>query len=169
MGPLPFENDHSAKKLRTISANVEKLQNQFSANVASIVAIVTDWPHIVGATLARHTMPELILSRSGRTDGTLKLKIDSSAPALELQHLTPQLIDKINTYFGYAAVSRIHIVLRPVPEQQAPDKGPAPIPEGARRKLDQRLAFVSDPDLKAALSALGSQLQELEDQPRGSR
>ena len=120
---------------------------------------MTDWPHIVGATLARRTVPEQIaFPRSGRTDGTLKLKIDSSALALELQHLTPQLIDKINTYFGYGAVSRIQIVQGPVPEQQPPDKGSTPIPEDTRRELDQRLAFVSDPDLKAALSALGSQL-----------
>ena len=148
------------KKFRTISASVEKITKPiFGKRGFGEAAIVTDWPHIVGATLARHTIPELIsFPRSGRTDGTLKLKIDSSALALELQHLAPQLIDKINTYFGYAAVSRIHIVQGPVPEQQAPDKGPAPIPEGARRKLDQRLAYVSDPDLKAALSALGSQL-----------
>ncbi|MBN07910.1 MAG: hypothetical protein CMM45_08770 [Rhodospirillaceae bacterium] len=148
------------KKLRTISANVEKITKPiFGKRGFGEAAIVTDWPHIVGATLARHTMPELIsFPRSGRTDGTLKLKIDSSALALELQHLTPQLIDKINTYFGCGAVSRIQIVQGPVPKQPPPDKGPEPIPEGARRKLDQRLAFVSDPNLKAALSALGTQL-----------
>ena len=148
------------RKFRTISASVEKVTKPiFGKRGFGEAAIVTNWPHIVGATLASHTVPELIsFPRSGRTDGTLKLKINSSALALELQHLTPQLIDKINTYFGYGAVGRIQIVQGPVPEQQPPDKGPAPIPEGTRRKLDQRLDFVSDPDLKAALSALGSQL-----------
>ena len=148
------------RKFRTISASVEKITKPiFGKRGFGEAAIVTDWPHIVGATLARRTVPEQIaFPRSGRTDGTLKLKIDSSALALELQHLTPQLIDKINTYFGYCAVGRIQIVQGPVPEQQQPDKGPAPIPEDTRRELDQRLAFVSDPDLKAALSALGNQL-----------
>ena len=148
------------RKFRTISASVEKITKPiFGKRGFGEAAIVTDWPHIVGATLARHTVPEHIsFPRSARTDGTLKLKIDSSALALELQHLTPQLIDKINTYFGYGAVGRIQIVQGPVPEQPPPDKGQAPISQDARRKLDQRLAFVSDPDLKAALSALGSQL-----------
>ena len=148
------------RKFTTISASVEKITKPiFGKRGFQEAAIVTDWPHVVGATLARHTVPEQIsFPRSGRTDGTLKLKIGSSALALELQHLTPQLIDKINTYFGYSAVGRIQIVQGTVSEQQPPNKGPVPIPEDTLRKLDQRLAFVSDPDLKAALSALGSQL-----------
>ena len=148
------------RKFRTISASVEKIIKPiFGKRGFGEAAILTDWPHVVGATLARHTVPEQIsFPRSVRADGTLKIKIDSSALALELQHLTPQLIDKINTYFGYGAVGRIQIVQGPVPDQQPPDKGRAPIPEDTQRELDQRLAFVSDPDLKAALSALGSQL-----------
>ena len=148
------------RKFRTISASVEKITKPiFGKRGFGAAAIVTDWPHIVGVTLARHTIPEQIsFPPSRRTDGMLKLKIDSSALALELQHLTPQLIDRINTYFGYSAVGRIQIVRGLVPEQRAPEKGPRPIPEDTQLDLDQRLAFVSDPELKAALSALGSQL-----------
>ena len=148
------------RKFRTISASVEKITKPiFGKRGFGKAAIVTDWPHIVGATLALHTVPEQIsFPRRVRADGMLKLKIDSSALALELQHLTPQLIDKINTYFGYGAVGRIQIVQGPVPEQKPPEKGPPTISEDTRRELDQRLAFVSDPDLKAALSALGSRV-----------
>ncbi len=148
------------RKFRTISASVEKITKPiFGKRGFGEAAIVTDWPHIVGATLARHTVPEQIsFPRSGRTNGMLKLKIDSSALALELQHLTPQLIDKINTYFGYGAVGRIQIVQGPVPEQQPPERESTPVREDTRRELDQRLVFVLDPELKAALSALGNQL-----------
>ncbi len=148
------------RKFRTISASVEKITKPiFGKRGFGEAAIVTDWPHIVGTTLARHTVPEQIsFPRRGRVDGILKLKIDSSALALELQHLTPQLIDKINTYFGYGAVGRIQIVQGPVPEQRSPKNGPALISKDTQREIDQRLVFVSDPDLKAALSALGSRL-----------
>ena len=45
-----------------------------------------------------------------RTDGTLILKVATGALALELSHKEPIIIEKINTYFGYGAVSRIKIM-----------------------------------------------------------
>ena len=148
------------RKFRTISASVEKITKPiFGKRGFGEAAIVTDWPHIVGTTLARHTVPEQIsFPRRERVDGILKLKIDSSALALELQHLAPQLVDKINTYFGYGAVGRIQIVQGPVPKQEPPKRELATISRDTRREIDQRLALVSDPDLKAALSALSSRL-----------
>ena len=148
------------RKFRTISSSVEKITKPiFSKRGFGEATIVNDWAHIVGDTLARHTVPEQIYHpSSSRSEGTLKLKIDSSALALELQHLIPQLMDKVNTYFGYRAVAKVQIIQGPVPEQQEPEEEPAALSEEDARRLEEKLAFVSDPDLKAALTALGSEV-----------
>ena len=51
-------------------------------------AILTDWPAIAGELLARHSLPERVAYPAGaRAGGTLHLRIDSGAMAIELHHL----------------------------------------------------------------------------------
>ena len=123
----------------------------------TVGAVVTEWPTIVGRHLAAHTVPERIAYQGGGRDhGVLHLRVDSGALATELQHLEPQLLDRINGYFGYRSVERLRIVHGPLPSAEAP-------PKPALRTLDQteekdladRLATIEDEDLRAALDALG--------------
>lgn len=86
------------------------------------VRVATRWPEIVGENLAGQTLPEK-LSR-GRDGGTLTLRV-SGAAALELTYLTPQLIERINTYFGFRAVARLHFVQGPIPNDQSGVRGVA--------------------------------------------
>lgn len=117
-------------------------------------AIVTDWPAIVGEILALHTAPER-LSFSGREprDGTLRLRIDHGGLAVELQHLAPLLIERVNAYFGYRAVARLELIQAPVP---APARRPAPAPvdPAIEARLLRELDSVDDPELKTALEGL---------------
>ena len=141
------------RKFRTISASVEKITKPiFGKRGFGEAAIVTDWPHIVGATMARHTIPEQIsFPRSGRTDGTLKLKIDSSALALELQHLTPQLIEKINTYFGYTYIKNIKIKIINSKYVNSKKKGNH---KNNKNNFDDDLKKITDINLKNKLEKL---------------
>ena len=67
--------------------------------------LITEWPAIVGDMLARETVPQkLVFPRGSRGDGVLHLRV-SSGFALELQHIAPQLIERINGFFGYGAVA----------------------------------------------------------------
>ncbi len=88
--------------------------------------ILTDWPAIVGDHLARHTMPEKIaFARGARSAGTLHI-VTESAFAPELQHLEPQVIERINGYFGYGAVARLLIHHGRVVRAPLDDGRPAP-------------------------------------------
>ena len=79
--------------------------------------------------------------------------------ALELQHLAPQLQEKINMHFGYRAISRIKILQGPVPGLQVKEKkNKATLSNYEKNTLCQKLEPISDPELKAALSALGSSI-----------
>lgn len=112
------------------------------------------WRTIVGDTTAGQAWPEA-LSR----DGALRLRVLSGA-AIELQHGTPLLIERINLFFGRAVVARIVILQGPLP---VPPAAATPLRHGwsdspspaADAVLAARLADVADPALRAALTGLG--------------
>jgi hypothetical protein len=109
-----------------------------------------EWPAVVGAELAPLTWPEAL----GR-DGALKLRVASSL-AVELQHRAPLVIERINLFFGRAAVIRLVLVQGPLPLPALPPTGmPAPLPGAEARALDIRLADIADPALREALAGLG--------------
>lgn len=129
----------------------------FKARGFAEAGILTDWPAIVGTHLARHTMPEKIaFSRGARSAGTLHI-VTESAFAPELQHLEPQVIERINGYFGYGAVARLHIHHGRVSQ--------APLDRGRPTVRNGQGGFAADPSrsqtgsaddaLSAALDRLG--------------
>ncbi len=143
---------------KTLAAHVGKITKPiFGVRGFADGAIINDWPVIVGEHLAGHSAPEKIHYLPGSKDkGTLHLRIDNGGLATYVQHQEAILIEKINTYFGYAAVERIHINQGPLPAR--PSKGMAAIPplsENAERGLSQRLRTIDDQDLHQALEGLG--------------
>jgi len=73
-------------------------------------ALLTDWPGIVGPELAQLAWPlRLRFDRpSERSQGVLELACEGVA-AVEVQHLAPQFIGRVNAYLGYPAVARLRI------------------------------------------------------------
>lgn len=126
-------------------------------------AIARDWRAIVGDTIARHSQPEKITyAARERTNGLLHLRVDNSAMATQLQHLEPQLLERINGHFGYAAVGRLRFIHAPLPEptlRHRERQTPQPTPERTRQ-LDALLEDIDDPELREALGKLGRALPE---------
>ena len=119
--------------------------------------VVRRWPLIVGTYLAARSKPERIVFPKGkRDDGTLVLRVGSVALAVELQHLEPLVIERVNGFFGYGAVARLRLIQGPVTAPAAmPDHLPAALDGLESARLEKRMAEVTDPDLRAALDALG--------------
>jgi hypothetical protein len=121
--------------------------------------LVTDWAAVVGSTIAERSLP-LRLSFTGgeRREGTLHVRV-SGALALELQHLEPQILERINGYFGYRAVGRLRIHQGPVPGLPA-SRPPAIAPTAeAEAEIGDLLATVEDRGLREALRGLGHSLR----------
>jgi hypothetical protein len=118
--------------------------------------LVTQWEAVIGPELAAKLSPERIaFPRGERRNGTLRLRV-ASAFATEAQHLEPVLIERINAFFGYGAVARLAFV-------QGPPLNAPPAPPRLRkltadeeRAIDTRVAGVADPELRAALTRLGT-------------
>lgn len=119
--------------------------------------LITEWPQIAGGVLAGKTLPTRVAFAKGKRDnGTLHLTV-SPGWALEVQHLEPQILEKIATYFGYRAVGRLHITQAPLPLKEPRHKHvPAPIAPQAQQRVDNLTAQVEDAELRAALVSLGS-------------
>jgi hypothetical protein len=121
--------------------------------------VLTRWSVIVGKDLARIATPEKLTFRRGSpAGGTLHVRAAGPA-ALELQHMAPTVIERINTYYGYRAVERLHIVQGPPRRAAEPQaKAAKTLPAEERAALDSMVDKTSRDDLKAALRRLGTQV-----------
>jgi len=104
--------------------------------------ILTDWPEIVGEHLAAHSTPlKISFPRQQNTGGTLTLSTHP-AYALEIQQLTPMLLERIATYMGYRAIDRITIEQAYRPLQSEPASIVSPATEAPPIKGEDPLASV---------------------------
>lgn len=119
-------------------------------------ALVVDWAAIVGSAVASHTLPIRIkFPPKERGEGTLEIKVASSAFATELQHLEPLIVERINGYFGWKAVARLRLRHGPLPPRRAIRPAPPEPDAQSSARLDAVLDKVEDPRLREALSRLG--------------
>jgi hypothetical protein len=125
--------------------------------------IIMAWPDIVGERLAAVTQPlKIEWKRKGphadpeaRPDpATLVIRVES-AFALELQHLAPTVIDRVNTYYGWRCIGKL--VLKQGPVRRVEKKRPtAPVLTPAdREKVGKAVQPIEEEALKAALDRLG--------------
>ncbi len=120
-------------------------------------AVITNWAEIVGPELADYTAPQkLAFPRGGRSDGTLHVRV-AGALAIELQHLEPIVLERINTYFGYRAVARLALEQGPLPPRRdTARRAPAPALDAAEENaIEGTVSGIEDDRLRHALSALG--------------
>jgi hypothetical protein len=123
----------------------------------SIARLRVDWPAIVGPELARTTRPEALLAgRGARAGKALRLRV-SGAAALEVQHMTGQIVERVNGYFGHKAVDDIRLVQGTIAQPPPPRPLRAPDPATMAR-MEGRVAEVKDPELRAALARLGARI-----------
>lgn len=117
-------------------------------------AIVSRWPDIVGERLAKASSPESIRFPHGKKqDGTLTLLV-RGAHAPMMQHVSPEIIERVNRFFGYAAVAKLHIRQGEV-AAAAPRRAPAGI-RAVPAELGEGLKTIADPELRAVLESLAA-------------
>jgi hypothetical protein len=108
--------------------------------------IMADWPALVGPALAAVSQPVRLSS------GTLTLAC-SGPVAMEMQHLAPQLAQRINAALGRVAVERFRFVQRALAgsaSRAASRQAPAALPE----RVESALAGIDSPELRDALARL---------------
>lgn len=119
-------------------------------------SIVSRWSEIVGERYARVSCPESIKFPMGRkAAGVLTLTVDGAHAPL-IQHLTPIIVERVNRFFGYAAIDRIVFRQgRPAPPAERPKRPELrPVP----KELGEGLREIADPELRHCLESLAAQI-----------
>jgi hypothetical protein len=121
--------------------------------------LLTEWPTIVGPSLAARCQPIRLGKSMDRHGGVLVLHVAGTA-ALELQHSEVQILERINGFFGYPAVSRLRLIQSP---PQRSSYRPAPVNRSVSAaeeiELAEAVRDIRDPGLRAALQGLGRALK----------
>ena len=119
-------------------------------------SIVSRWSEIVGERYAKVSSPESIRFPAGRkAGGALTLLVDGAHAPL-IQHLAPIIMERVNRFFGHQAVDRVIFKQGRAPASSPRPKRPElrPVP----KELGEGLREVADPELRACLESLASQI-----------
>jgi len=145
-------------------------------------ALILRWPEIVGERIAALCAPERLQwppqprrkpeapsaddgkdSKKPRVDrsraldpATLILRVEPGF-GLDIQHMTPAILDRVNAHLGWRCVTRIlqrqaTSALTPRFPRRA---APAPTDPAVRARAGAAVAGIADPALQAALQRLG--------------
>jgi len=119
----------------------------FRRRAPGTAQVMADWGSIVGPALAAVTLPRRLARGS--------LTIACSGPiAMELQHLSGELIARINTALGAGVVTALRFVqIAPESRAVAP-ASPKPSPQ-SRARAESAVESLPPGELRDALTALG--------------
>jgi hypothetical protein len=126
---------------------------------------VSRWPEIVGARHARVCSPESIRFPPGeKSEGILQLVV-VAAHAPMIQHVIPEIVERVNRFFGYNAVARVKIrqgEVKPPPASKPRSAPPTlkPVPF----ELGESLRDIGDPELRAVLESLARSIEARKDE-----
>ena len=122
--------------------------------------IFINWSNIVGQRYAETVQPEKIIWPRNKADKnieptTLVVRTDS-ATSMFLEYEKKQFVERINTFFGWGAISRIKIVNHPLRQKpKTPQLEHRKLQQAEIHHLEEQLSGVSNNRLKNALFRLG--------------
>jgi hypothetical protein len=148
---------------RPLSALLHKtLGDAFAKRGFASAELVTRWTEIVGSEIADHSQPEKIqwlAARQGQLPepGRLVLRVEGPV-ALEIQHLSGVILERVNRFFGWSAVGRLALRQAPLSRRDRARPPDAPDPK-AVAEVAKTLSAVEDDELRAALARLGASIK----------
>ncbi|MGQ0662043.1 MAG: DciA family protein [Pseudomonadota bacterium] len=147
--------------LRALGATLPKVTRAaFARRGRAFATLIAEWNAIVGPALAEVAVPERLLPAAkgaGEPGGVLSVRV-SGAAALELQHLAPQILERVNVFLGTRAVARLKLIQAPIPGRAGSPVPARQLGAAEEAAVAEAVARVADPGLQAALARLGRAL-----------
>ena len=128
--------------------------------------LVLFWDDIVGERLAAMSQPVKVqckvrqhhrAAENGPAPATLIVRVETGF-ALELQHLAPIVIERVNAHFGWRCVSRLLLKQGPVAAPPLARHAPRPLDKAAETAAETIAGSVMDEPLRLALRRLGARV-----------
>ncbi|MFL6736277.1 MAG: DUF721 domain-containing protein [Sphingomonas sp.] len=120
-------------------------------------SIVSRWGEIVGGRYAKVSSPESIRFPAGKKAGGVLTLLVEGAHAPLIQHLTPMIVERVNRFFGYAAVNRV--VFKQGKPITAPSRPARSQLRAVPKELGEGLREIADPELRACLESLAARIE----------
>jgi hypothetical protein len=147
------------KRARPLADVLRKtLNDAFAQQGFASTELITRWPEIVGAEIAAHSEPEKIrwprpIANEPPEPATLLLRVEGPT-AIEIQHLSSLILERVNRFFGWQAVTQLALRQAPLTRRK-PVKHAVPDLEAAAR-VAATLGDITDDALRDALARLGA-------------
>ena len=124
--------------------------------------LVTRWSEIAGTQVAAHSQPLKIqwtrpVEGQSPEPATLVLRVEGPM-ALEIQHASDAIIERVNRFFGWQAVGRLALRQAPL-SRPAARRSPRKPDDAAVAGVAATLDGVADDDLRQALARLGASVK----------
>lgn len=124
--------------------------------------ILARWRDIVGPEIAAHSEPLKINWSRVQGDeppepATLVLRVEGPA-AVEIQHLSSVILERVNRFFGWQAVGRLALRQAPLRRREPPKRPPAP-DAALAAQIAETLPDITDENLRQALARLGASIK----------
>ncbi|HWW48033.1 MAG TPA: DciA family protein [Xanthobacteraceae bacterium] len=150
----------TAKPLSTLGSSL--FSDAFARQGFASRELVTRWADIAGVEIARHSEPVKIqwprqIEGQPPQPATLMLRVDGPM-ALEIQHMSDVIIERVNRFFGWSAIGRIALRQAPL-TRPAARKIPKPLDPKAIAREAAALAEIEDESLRLALARLGTAIK----------
>jgi hypothetical protein len=123
--------------------------------------ILARWPQIAGSEIAAVSEPLKInwprqIGEEPPQPATLVLRVEGPA-ALEIQHMSAVILERVNRFFGWQAIGRIALRQAPLRRKVPPRRPAAPDPVLIDRIADG--IAIEDDDLRQAVARLGASIK----------
>jgi hypothetical protein len=150
----------SAKPLSVLLSDV--FSDAYAKQGFAARELVTRWSEIAGPEVAAHSEPLKIqwprpVEGQPQEPATLVLRVEGPM-ALEIQHTSDVILQRVNRFFGWSAVGRLALRQAPLSRRDRPNASRAPDPASVA-KVAETLASVEDEELRAALARLGASIK----------
>ena len=150
----------SAKPLSILLSDV--FSDAYAKQGFAARELVTRWAEIAGPEIARHSEPLKIqwpraVEGQPQEPATLVLRVEGPA-ALEIQHASDALLQRVNRFFGWSAVGKLALRQAPLSRREKPRAPRAPDAR-AVAQVAETLTAIEDEELRAALARLGASIK----------
>ena len=133
---------------RPLGALVPRLTRPaFRRRTPAAAQVLADWAAIVGPAIAAVATPRRLVA------GTLTIAC-AGPIAMELQHLSGELVARINTHLGTQVVQGLRFVQTLAADVPAPPRREAPDP-AIQAQAEAAVRHLPEGELRTALAALG--------------
>ena len=150
----------SAKPLSTLLGDV--FSDAYARQGFASRELVTRWTEIAGPEVAAHSEPMKIqwprpVDGQPQEPATLVLRVEGPV-ALEIQHASDVILQRVNRFFGWNAVGRLALRQAPL-SRKTLRKAARPPDEADVARLAGTLSSIEDDDLRNALARLGASIK----------